>query len=368
MSLQATVRNAPDYPPVGEIAIYNTPAGETEMFKIANGMSGLTVISIQEDPTNASFNGQPYLWFELQFPGSISGWVRDEYVLLQGDGTHYGLGELTVPTGAFTLIHGSASLPTDTNPPAPDPDPDPQNEPTSPTSASMDRVVRVALDITATFEGGYSTYQNYDDGIISYGRFQFTLAGGALYKVVKAYTDASSSDVAAQIKHQYLSKIAKKDGTIREDETLKQLLREAAREAEMQNAQNIIAKEKYWDLVIRLSAAPRGVVTPLGQAMMLDMGINHGPYHDYFTEAEKRLGVPERSKMPENGANKHDFIRTAADFRKERMYRLADARGWGGLKVRVDFWVNLIASGDWDLRGDADGKIYPKPKREVNAR
>lgn len=368
MTLKATIRNAPDYPATGEIAIFDAPASDKMVFKIANGANGFDVLNIKEDPNKESFNNQPYLWFELQFPANMKGWVRDEYVLLEGDGSKYGLGELTVPTGAFTLIHGAASLPTDTNPPAPEPEPTAEPAIENVTTNDLDRVVRVALDMTATFEGGYSTYQNYDDGIISYGRFQFTLAGGALYKVVKSYVDTSTSDTASQIKSQYLNRISKKDKTLQNDDTLKQLLREAARESAMQNAQNTVAKEKYWDLVIRLSAEPRGVTTPLGRAMIMDMAINHGPYHDYFTETEKKLGVKERSKMPENGAKEEDFIRETAKLRRERMYRLADAKGWGGLKVRVDFWVNLIASGDWNLKGDSNGKIYPKAGREVNTR
>lgn len=364
MTLKATIRNAPDYPAVGEIEVYEVAGGDKVRFKMANGASGFEVLSAKEDPKGEQFNGQPYLWFELQFSGSMSGWVRDEYIVLEGDGKKFGLGQLTVPTGAFTLIHGAGSLPTDTNPPSEAP----ADEPPAAAPSGLDRVVRVALDLTATFEGGYSTYQNYDDGIISYGRFQFTLAGGALFKVVNEYISHSTSETAQALKAQYLSRIGSKDEALRNDDTLKQLLRTAAREEAMQNAQNHVAKIKYWDLVVKLSAEPRGVQTPLGRAIMMDMAINHGPYHDYFTESEKAVGVAERSKMPSNGTTEAVFFKAVTDLRKERMYRLADKHGWGGLKVRADFWVDMVARGDWNLEGDADGKIYPKSGREVNAR
>lgn len=365
MTLKATIRNAPDYPAVGEIAVYDVANGETPKFKMANGAGGFEVLNVKEDSKGAQFNGQPYLWFELKFPGNLSGWVRDEYVVLEGDGKKFGMGNLTVPTGAFTLIHGSGSVPTDTNPPTEEPA---DETPPVANNSGMDRVVRVALDMTATFEGGYSTYQNYDDGIISYGRFQFTLAGGALFKVVNEYVSNSTSETAQALKATYLSRIGQKDEGLREDAKLKELLRTAAREEAMQNAQNHVAKIKYWDLVMKLSAEPRGVQTPLGRAIMMDMAINHGPYHDYFTESEKAIGVAERSKMPGNGGTEAAFFKAATDLRKERMYRLADKHGWGGLKVRADFWVDMVARGDWNLEGDADGKIYPKPGREVNAR
>jgi hypothetical protein len=366
MTLTATIRNAPDYPPVGEIAVYDGPTSEKEVFKWANGAGGLTVLSIKEDPNGDSFNNQPYLWFRLQFPGSMEGWVRDDYVVLQGDATEYGLGQIDVPMGAFTLVHGSANIPTDNNPPR-EPEPEIKEATGEAAPLQFDRVLRAALDITATFEGGYSSYQANpnDAGIVSYGRFQFTLAHGALFKVINEYVKTSTSETANKIKSDYFARVGNKDATLREDGTFKQLLREAARETAMQNAQNKIAKEKYWDMIIKLSAEPRGVITPLGRAIMLDMGINHGAYHDYFTLAEEALGVSERSKMPGNGAKEADFFWEVVTKRKERMYRLADKHGWGGLKVRADFWVKMVESGDWDLQGDSNGKVYPKRGREV---
>ncbi len=368
MSLTANVRNAPDYPPVGEIEIYDAPASDNVVFKWANGAGGLSVLSVKDDPSGAGFNDQPYLWFQLQFPGNMTGWVRDEYVVLEGDGSAYGLGHLEVPIGAFELIHGAANIPTDKNPPREE---KPETVDTVADAIQFDRAVRGALDITATFEGGYSSYQANpnDKGIVSYGRFQFTLAHGALFKVVNLYVkNATTSDTAKRIKRDYLSRVGSKDASLRGDDDFKTLLKAAAAETDMQNAQNQIAKEKYWDVIIKLSAEPRGIITPLGRALMLDMGINHGIYHDYFTLAEELLSVPERTKMPDNGASEQDFFKFVVNKRKERMYALADKHGWGGLKVRADFWVKMIEAGDWNLEGDIDGKVYPKSGREVSVR
>jgi hypothetical protein len=367
MSLTATIRNAPDHAPVGEIAVYDAPASGKQAFKWANGAGGLSVLGVQDDPTGASFNDQPHLWFQLQFPGNMTGWVRDEYVVLEGDASAYGLGKLEVPQGAFELIHGVANIPTDNNPPRNE---EPETEESTSDKLTFDRVVQAALDITATFEGGYSSYQanSNDKGIVSYGRFQFTLAHGALFKVVNIYVKNANTDTAKRIQRDYLSRIGSKDASLRGDNTFKSLLKEAAKETAMQNAQNQIAKEKYWDIIMKLSAEPRGIVSPLGRALMLDMGVNHGIYTDYFTLAEESLGVPERSKMPDNGGNEHDFFKFVVNKRKERMYALADRHGWGGLKVRADFWVKMVEAGDWELRGDADGKVYPKRGREVTVR
>ncbi len=52
----------------------------------------------------------------------------------------------------------------------------------------LDNIKRAAFNITAAFEGGgYSSYQNYDKGVVSYGRFQFTLASGSLFTVLEQY-------------------------------------------------------------------------------------------------------------------------------------------------------------------------------------
>ncbi|MFZ4828451.1 MAG: chitosanase [Phototrophicaceae bacterium] len=368
MTLLATIRNAPDYPAIGEIDVYDAPASGKMLFKIANGSSNREVVGVAEDPNGAIFNGQPYLWFQMKFPGNMLGWVRDEYIDLEGDATAYGVGMLTKRTSAFELIHGAASQPTESSPSAPESN---QAEAPAPTSVAVplggfEPLIRAALDITATFEGGYASYQNHDSGIVSYGRFQFTLAGGALYKVVSLYIKTSTTDLAKQLNDLYLTRIRDKDAALRTDNGLKDLLRKAAQDEAMRYAQDEIAKQKYWNLVQDLSIQPRGLVTPLSQALIFDMAINHGSQHDMLTLAEETLGLQPRGKKTLD--TERPFTTTLANIRKDRLYKLADKHNYGGLKVRADFWVNMIAQADWDLQGDAKGLVYPKPGREVKVR
>ena len=368
MTLFATIRNAPDYPAIGEINVYDAPASGKMLFKIANGSSNREVIGVAEDPSGAIFNGQPYLWFQMKFPGNMVGWVRDEYIDLEGDATAYGVGILNKRTSAFDLIHGAASQPTESSPSATE-----ANQPETPTTVvaavpltGFEPLIRAALDITATFEGGYASYQNHDSGIVSYGRFQFTLAGGALYKVVSLYVKTSSTDLAKQLNDLYLSRIRDKDAALRTDEGLKELLRKAAQDEAMRYAQDEIAKQKYWNLVQDLSIQPRKLMTALAQALIFDMAINHGSQHDMLTLAEETLGQEPRSHKTLD--TEKPFTATLANIRKDRLYKLADKHNYGGLKVRADFWVNLVTQGDWDLQGDAKGLVYPKPGREVKVR
>ena len=42
---------------------------------------------MQPDQDNNALNGKVYQWFRLQFPNGATGWVRDDLVSLEGDGT-----------------------------------------------------------------------------------------------------------------------------------------------------------------------------------------------------------------------------------------------------------------------------------------
>src|SRR6185295_9825641 len=98
-----------------------------------------------------------------------------------------------------------------------------------PQAVELDRIRRAAFNITSSFEGAksYANYQNYDSGIISYGRFQFTLSGGALVKVVNYYLGASTSDTATKMRD-YQGRIQARDAVLRDDKALQDLLVAAA--------------------------------------------------------------------------------------------------------------------------------------------
>ncbi|RMF82212.1 MAG: hypothetical protein D6737_02685 [Chloroflexi bacterium] len=229
------------------------------------------------------------------------------------------------------------------------------------------RVKTVAFEITSLFEGGsYAAYQNYDRGIISYGLFQFTLAAGSLGSVVAKYLKNSTSPTAQALRA-YRQRIIDRDESLREDEQFKALLKEAAQEDAMKAAQIEVATTGYWDRVQKLSVEPRGIVTPLGKAMLFDIGIQYGIYHSLLTMAEENLGVPEKSRVGDNGITEQQLIAEVAAIRKRGLYAQAERDNLPGLKPRADFWVNLIEAGDWDLQGDADGNIKVKG-RDVQVR
>jgi hypothetical protein len=225
-------------------------------------------------------------------------------------------------------------------------------------TSEAERIRRAAFAITFAFEGGgYASYQTVDSGIITYGHFGFTLASGSLLTLIERYLEQSDSAIAAEIRSVYLSRLQNRDESLREDEHLRDLLVSAASDPLMQAAQDELATETLWNAVQELSVIPRGIQTPLGQALIFDMAINHGLANDLLQRAEQELGLSPGTSLPSGNVTEEMFITKLAEVRRDNLYGLADRLNLPGLKRRADFWVNLIAQGDWQLQGDASGNV-----------
>jgi len=330
------------------------------------------------------------VWLRLDFAGALSGWVRADEVDIEGECSTVGYGVVAQPTRASQLTLGA---PTDTvapvvPPPVPQPDPvpppppppspppipdpvvpPPTPAPTPPIADSPERIRKAAFNITAGFEGGgYASYQNRDSGIVSYGRFQFTLQSGSLFSVLDRYAQRANSAPANELRTSYLARVQAREEALRSDLRLRDLLVAAASETMMQTVQDEIATEVYWDRVQNLSIQPRKILTPLGQALLFDMAINHGVFHDMIGLAETVLGVKSKSRVGENGTTEIALITKIAQFRQERMNALAIRLNAPGLIPRGDFWVRVVMEGDWDLQGDANGGLLLRQNNRVQVR
>ncbi len=221
----------------------------------------------------------------------------------------------------------------------------------------QERIRLAAFAITGAFEGGrgYANYQNYDRGIVSYGRFQFTLSSGSLRRVLDIYFDTSTSAVSNQLRA-FRNRVNAKEESLRHDDTFKALLIEAAEEDEMRDAQDAITIRDYWDPA-QNSASVRGVKMPLSQALFFDMAIQHGPMHMHIQHAEAKLGVPPKSRVVENGITEEQLVSQTAIERRDFLYDFAARNNYPGVKARGDFWVDLTSSGDWQLQGNAEGNV-----------
>jgi len=342
----ATVRTESDF---SRINVRKGAGTHTDILTtLPVGTSDLTVREVQPDAQQkASSNGKIFQWFNVDLPDGTRGWVRDDLVDIVGDCGSFGYSSLSTPTYAFALTRVDVV----TLPPG-----DPH------------RVRKASFNITAGFEGGgYATYQNRDDGIISYGRFQFTLASGSLFTVLDKYLARATGSTADQLRSQYFERIRSRDAALRGDQNVRTLLVAAAADPVMQAAQDATATEVYWDAAMNLSAIPRSINTPMGRALLFDMAINHGLRHDMIALAEGAESLPVRGKLPDSATEKRLITRLAL-VRQERMIRLADKLNAPGLKQRGDFWVALVGTNDWDVLGDLNGNLLVKPGRAVQVK
>lgn len=374
----ATIRGIRENPAVVEVNVRSGPnTTYVLIFKVPVGMANLLVLEVRADDKNTALQGKTYQWFRLRFPDGRDGWVRDDLIDVVGDGSAFGYPVVPQPVIGFSLTRGSGASPSPAAPapapanpapvaavPAPTPAspaaPAPAPAPTpiaAPLPGTIERVRKAAFNITAAFEGGgYATYQTYDSGIISYGRFQFTLASGSLMTVLNRYLERASGPAADGLRG-YLPRLNAKDESLRQDATLRSLFITAAGEPAMQQVQDEVATEGYWGGVMELSIAPRGVQSALGCALIFDMAIQHGKYNFILPKAEQELGVPPKSRLGQNGITEQTFITRVAQIRRDNLYALAEKLKLPGLRTRGDFWFNLVQAEDWNLQGDANGSV-----------
>lgn len=373
---KAIIRGIPHIPSVVEVNVRSGPNTAYELvFKVPIGVEVMDVTEVRIDDKNSGLNGKTYQWFSVVFQDNRRGWVRDDLLNLVGDFTGFGYGSYTEPTFAFdqtrkaqtTPASPAPATPTKRTPTITTPSPE-QPIPTQPTPTpqsmgdDLERVRRAAFSITETFEGhGYAAYQNYDAGVISYGRFQFTLAAGTLATVVTRYLERSTSQIAMELRN-FQPLLVARDQSLRQHTRLKELLIAAANEPQMKQVQNDLATENYWKRMLELSAKPRGIGAPLSLALLFDIAINFGVMHSLLTMAETELGVAPRSRVIENGVTEQQLITKVAELRKRGHDRQAERDNLPGLRVRGDFWVGLVASGDWGLQGGVNGTIQVKGK------
>lgn len=397
--MQAIIRGIRENPAITEVNVRLGPnAAHLLLFKIAVGTANLSVIDAQPDERGVMLSGRIYQWLKLSFPNGQEGWVRDDLLDVVGDGTRFGYGVVSQPTPAGSLTRSmnvgaiqpgqevfvrppaaAPPAPVPVSPPAPVPPspvtvlppappssvtvlppapPAPAPAPTPGiTTGDLDRVRRAAFNITSAWEGGgYASYQTYDSGIISYGRFQFTLAAGSFITVLNRYLELVANPTADNLRA-YMPRINAKDQSLRQDASLKMLCQQAAQDPVMQAVQDQVATEGYWQTVIDLSITPRNIQSAMGYALLFDMSIQHGRFNHIIPATETALNVPPKSRLGENGVSEQTFIQKVAQLRLENLNALARKLNLPGMARRGEFWVNLVALGDWNLQGDASGNL-----------
>jgi hypothetical protein len=182
---------------------------------------------------------------------------------------------------------------------------------------------RIANDITGAFEGGKpDTLNLYDRGIISYGKHQATLAAGTMFSVLQRYTDLSSSETGRRLTS-YLDRTKRKDESLREDKAFIQLLKEAARDPAMSQAQDEMFARLYW-VPAKRAAAGTGVKSALGHVVFYDTKVQGG-LQQVTDETKKRLGGKVDDLAGGRRITEQEFLRVFVQERINRKLR-ASAR------------------------------------------
>lgn len=402
----ARVRGLPNIPSITEVNVRSGASTSTELvFKVPVGMSGQRILAVETDSGDTERDGKVYQWFKLQFDGGAEGWIRDDLLEIQGDCTAFGYPDLSALTFAFELTRSESPVivvntpeaPTETTPeetvtetpvvetPTPaetkvtgtvwqvsGPTTEPVMTPVLATGDfptapdDLERMRTIAFRFTASWEGGFSAINNYDSGIVSYGFLQFTLAGGSLISVIQNYLSNSQSDTAEGLR-KMLPRIEARDELLRNDNTFLNLLRDAADEQEMIDAQYTIGTDGYWKQVVDGYIVSRQLKYPLTWALLFDMGVNFGVNHGFVRLAERDLGVPSRSNPAVTGLGEEQLVTYIIQLRKRSHDRQAASSGFIGLANRGNFWMKLATDGDWYLQGGATGNFVSNG-RTINAK
>jgi len=115
---------------------------------------------------------------------------------------------------------------------------------------------------------------------------------------------------------------------------------------------------EYFREVARISIFPRAISTPLGQAMLMGMAVNHGLLHGFIQGMEEIMGfakiingnyIKQQVHLYPGGERKwlHDLATTRWEQLKDEIKRKNP-----GLRPRYSWWVDIINSGNFDLEGE----------------
>lgn len=198
--------------------------------------------------------------------------------------------------------------------------PNPYNGPFEP-----DRWRATVWAITSIFESGRpegnpAAYQNYDAGIVSYGKHQATLASGTLGQVLAAYYARSQSAVSRSLQQNYDPRVRTRDQSLRHDNGFRDLLIQAAAEPAMNEAQDSVFEQQFYQPAV-IRARQCNLASPLALAVVYDISIQGG-WVQVLGRLANRLGA---SVVGQNGIDEERWIETFLDEREAWLNDIAQA-------------------------------------------
>ncbi len=126
-TFQVHITGNPNIPTLAKVNVREQPgtSGVAVRFEADIGTRNLPILDVKPDQANNALNGKVYQWFLAQFPSGATGWLRDDLVSIEGDGTDYGYPILTGASYAYGLMRQLLPDAAPVPPPAPAPVPTP---------------------------------------------------------------------------------------------------------------------------------------------------------------------------------------------------------------------------------------------------
>ncbi|WP_309891849.1 N-acetylmuramoyl-L-alanine amidase [Archangium sp.] len=240
--------------------------------------------------------------------------------------------------------------------------------PASGSPPSIHDIMEVAFRITGAFEGGRATsYQNEDSGIVSYGKHQATLSSGTLGTILAKYVKRSTNPAAQRLAG-FMDRVNRKDSSLRKDAGFKQALLDAGADPVMSVIQDEVFAQKYWPTAEQGTQSDK-LKSPLALAMYYDTNIQGGLAAVRTATAKAMKGKPfsELAYLTEFNRQRDlrlqglaEDKRSAARYKwgEEKEQLLNDAKWLDSSRSRVVALQSLVAAGDLQLRGDAQGLLH----------
>jgi len=258
------------------------------------------------------------------------------------------------PGMVLTIPTRGASGPATPAPIAPTPTPEAPTPSPSGGAYSAEEIRGVALRVTNVLETGgldrYAAINDYDAGIISYGKHQVTLASGNLEALLNRYLSSASGPAASTLSG-YMNRVRAKDQSLRSDQGFKRALIEAASDPAMHAAQESQIIQSHYNPAAK-RANEWGIATPLGISMVYDTNLQGG-MQIVLNRTRAALG----GVIGENGITERRFLE---EFNRQRRSRLLALANQAGLNTahgralrnstyRCDEFDKLLRAGNFNL-------------------
>lgn len=187
-------------------------------------------------------------------------------------------------------------------------------------------------------EYGLVTLIAGDNGHLTYGRSQTTLASGNLYLLIKSYTEVPEAELGTTLTR-FLPALEQRDLSLDNDTSLHELLREAGEDPVMQDVQDKFFDRVYWSPAAS-SAQRENITEPLGVAVIYDSHI-HG---SWARIRNRTVAAHGNSRAAGERAWVRRYVDTRRDWLGNHSNRLLRRTIY-----RMDSFITLIEADAWSL-------------------